>query len=884
VTSPNAVKEPFLDFLLSVNWSSGKMMREYTLLLDPPVFEKEEKAGRVSAAVTQPAKVVRGETPVAQARPRMAPAGSYGPTTRTDTLWGIALEMRPDESVSVQQMMLALLKKNPAAFGSNNINNLKAGYILRSPDMDVITQLSRSEAAKRSDRQYQEWLAAKGKAPAVSGRQQRVAAAPGATAKGAGQAVPAPSTAGAAKSEARLQLLSPDEEALIRSGAGTGAGSTSGEETASLRKELAIAMESAEATRQENSDLRSRLDELEKQLQSVQKLLTLKGDTLGALQAGAQAKQEEAPAPAKPAEAAPAATAESKPAPAAEAPKQAEKPKKPKKPKKAAAPPPAETSLIDQLLANPLYLGAAGGAVVVLLVVVALIRRRRAAAEEGDFVTVKSVAEAIEAKGDKGAKSEEEGASTEDTETKAESSEEVSMGDFGGGGMGAIHAEEADIDPIAEADVYMAYRRYEQAEALLKEAVVADPDRHELKLKLLEIYYATKDTDSFEAQAESLYAALAGGGDETLWNKAIEMGHDLLPDHPLFAEGGSAAAGAGESEEEGDEADLGIAELGEDAEEDIVTDPLADLGDLDFDMGELAEGGVSEETEGAGAGEDLSEGLADLDLDMGELAEGGVSEETEGAGEDLSEGLADLDLDMGELAADEATEETEGVGEDLSEGLADLDLGGLGESDDAGEAASTEELTDLSSEDELDLGSLDLEDQAAEGEGAPDEAAESELSLNESDSWTVDAAQSEFTSRDVEGETDGLLDTARKAQDESAALAESLDMDSGTEETAAAAEAEEAAVSAEGEESIDPLAELGDLGEMDLSDVSDEEGGQNDDIFEGGDDMVGTKLDLARAYIDMGDQDGARTILGEVVEEGDDEQRQEAEELIRQIS
>ena len=941
VVSSKAIKEPFLDFILMINWSSGQMMREYTLLLDPPVFEKEQQVGRISAATTLPAQVVRQTSTAAVAtQSRVSPAGSYGPTSRQDTLWGVARDMRSDSSVSVPQMMIGLLKENPEAFGNNNINNLKAGHILRTPEMEIITELSKQQAAAEANRQYQDWQAARGKSSAI-GRQQRVVAPTSAsTVEKVSTPAAAPAVIASTPTEARLQLLTPEEEAKVRSGAGSGAASDAVE---SLQRQLAVALETSEARGQENSDLRLRLDELEKQLQSVQKLLTLKDDSLGALQADAQLKQQ--------VDAAEATLDAVKPeVDAVVAPKQTAKP--------VVQPEPVPVSLIDDILANPtnpMYMAAGGGVVVLLLIVALIMRRRNQAGADDEFPAIAPIGVVADKKSDDVAKDAVASQPPEaDSDVASTEVDDVSIDDFGGG-LGAIHAEESEIDPIAEADVYLAYRRYEQAEALLKEAISADADRHELKVKLLEIYHATKDVDSFEAQAESLYAVLAGQ-DEGMWNQVVEMGRELLPDHPLFAGGAVAEGGLTES-------DLGF-EPSDSGEELSFDDPqplAAD--DVEKSDGDLAESlGLS--------------GLADVADELGEL-DGLGSSDLAAEIDDISLDELDLDLDLDLSAADEGAVTDTGLDDldlgadgleavsdaaDLPDGLSGLDVidealefdagsTGVEKRDLASEdiASITDELVDLGGEVEEDdildlgaelsdsledgiLGELDglatgkadaqvadlgfsgeeaaIPDEVSEGFDESEAVAKPVLSLAEDDqhldntentpaevdldafssgaseSWDVEAAQSVFSSRDVDGETDGLLDSARKPGDEDNSI--DLDMPLSGEADSDVAEsgvevdtAVKKSVVSELEADFDPLADIANLGEMDFSQMADE---GNDDIFDNSGDMVGTKLDLAKAYIDMGDQDGARSILDEVVGEGDDDQRQEAEQLKQQIS
>ena len=113
--------------------------------------------------------------------------------------------------------------------------------------------------------------------------------------------------------------------------------------------------------------------------------------------------------------------------------------------------------------------------------------------------------------------------------------------DFSQAGLGTIDTH--DVDPIAEAEVYMAYGRDAQAEEILKEAINNNPDRHEIRVKLLEIYAARHNTATFEAVAGELYAAL-GSKSSPLWDKACEMGRSIDPTNPLYGGVQSSAAPA----------------------------------------------------------------------------------------------------------------------------------------------------------------------------------------------------------------------------------------------------------------------------------------------------------------------------------------------------
>ena len=185
ISTRQPVKEPFLNFLLEMNWPQGRVVREYTALLDPPVYAAAATA-RVQGPVVratpeplppalempvaegagrpEPAKVVEVQPPPAAVagepkaasegakaappapQPKSGGAESYGPTRSGDTLWSIANRVRPDASVSTQQMMVALLQANPDAFAMGNVNALKSGYVLRVPDRGSLDAVTHAQA------------------------------------------------------------------------------------------------------------------------------------------------------------------------------------------------------------------------------------------------------------------------------------------------------------------------------------------------------------------------------------------------------------------------------------------------------------------------------------------------------------------------------------------------------------------------------------------------------------------------------------------------------------------------------------------------------------------------------------------------------------------
>lgn len=594
LTSDQPVREPFLHLLVQADWAGGHLIREYTALLDPPGYAASPAPDLTApqteslppvATETEPAPLAApppeavtiapsDPTPVAEEAPvqdtqattetefallgppladdfladaedaakEAAPtpaaepkAVEYGPVKRGETLLGIVKGLNVNPDLSSEQAMLAILKANPAAFRKGNVNHLRRGVILKVPDADVMAETPQAQASRQIRAQYDAWQEYKLKLAAVASTAKETAQ-PNNVARGeiksAGEAKPAPKSATAAAPGGGEQDLlkivrahldeSPSKEAAAAKqapGGESAAGSAGG--TQVLRDKVSALEEALESREMENKELRERISLLEAQVKNAQRLMEIES------KAGAVAQNQAAQ---------PAATPAPPPAPAAQAeaaPKPAPAPATPPAPQAAKPPvakaPPApepEVGLLDQVLNSSLFYPVAGGlAVLVLGAGAVYMRRRRRSLAEFE--------ESILAGG---------GVNSENQSEGATNPAEVSvLSNFSLAGMGNMHTDE--VDPIAEAEVYLAYGRDEQAEEILKEAVVKDAARHELRLKLMEIYQQRKDLASFETVAEELYAALEGKGGK-VWEKAEEMGRKMNPQNPLFA-GRAAKAAAG---------------------------------------------------------------------------------------------------------------------------------------------------------------------------------------------------------------------------------------------------------------------------------------------------------------------------------------------------
>ena len=512
VTTTRPVNDPFIDMLIEVNWASGRLVREYTMLLDPPGVGGTQAVApaAVAPAQTPVAKPVPAPVPQSQAMPAPAadktppPASASKPqpaapdrvtVKRGDTLVGIASQVRPG-GVSLEQTLLGLYRENTEAF-NGNMNRLKAGTTLAVPPAEKVAAIPQKEAVRELKLQADDWRAYRQKLAGIASAAPEAKAEPGQASSGKitpqveDRAKPAPE---AQKDVLKLSKLAP------------AAAAGKADETRALQEKLRAQEEDATARDKALQESGQRVAVLEKQIQDMQKLVEMQ-----------EKAQSETPTATVPAPAA------AKPAP---------KPAAPAVAAPAASPEPA-ANWYDPLLADPMYWGgglAALGLGGVLWWMVASGNRRR---KSGNSTLEDSIMSGGDVR--------------PNTVIGAASGGSVNTGDtsfltdFSQAGLGTIDTH--DVDPIAEAEVYMAYGRDAQAEEILKEAIGKNPDRHEIRVKLLEIYAARRNLATFEAVAGELYAAL-GSKPSPLWDKACELGRSIDPTNPLYGGIQSSAAAA----------------------------------------------------------------------------------------------------------------------------------------------------------------------------------------------------------------------------------------------------------------------------------------------------------------------------------------------------
>lgn len=914
------VSDPYLDMLIQVDWSSGRLLREYTLLLDPPGYSQPpvslpsaskptiskpvvvSPASMADAPVaTSTSKPVKGTkknsvtsaVPVATQADAPPTDESKVTTAKGDTLYSIARNANV-QNVSLDQVLVGIYQANKDAFIGNNMNRLKVGQIIRVPSSTELAAIPKSEAAQEIKVQSSDFQSYRNKlagtveaAPAMSDDEGKKSSGGKITKAAEDKATPAPT---APKDVVKLSKgVSPDTKVLQ-------------DKVTGLQEEATA----KEKTIKESSD---RVAALEKQVADMQKLLVMKNQAMAEAQKNAAANAPAPVLPSKP-EVTPAAAAPvvaEQPAPApVEAPKpaapaEAEKPtdtapaavpapapeKKPVPVKKIIPPPPPveEPGLFDDV--NLPLVGGAGGFLALLIGGWLFLRNKRRRSLDGfekDILTSGGLK-----------------ANTVFGNTlggTVDSGDTSFLTDFSPGtGMIDTH----DVDPIAEAEVYMAYGRDSQAEEILKDAIVKEPKRYELHLKLLEMYAARKDSSAFETVAGELYSTL--GTTDPTWAKVATLGRSFEPDNPLYE-----ATEVSESQESGVSTAVAAGLV---ASEVVVASELAEDSTLDFSLD-------SPETNSAEASADAAEDNV-LDFDIGTpSAEAEAIAESHASTMEMQATKAEEDFstDAFDLDIGEAAEKSADVNDDL-----DFQL-------DLPEEAATDtvqlDMASFAPETSLDLASEVAEDSSLDFDktmilGVPDLVAadsspEIDFSANEisfdlpeikeaepeipaihsAETLTLDVPEAldfpeiaevpepvelsvpDFEKTTITSPDVNEIDFSTTEQDQAFDL--DLDVDFAnldTEEITVSELAEPAAV--------DEIA----VPEIDLSGISldlDATPEVSDAIASSESSEVDTKLDLVTAYMDMGDNEGARELLDEVLKEGGVQQRLKAQEILKSLS
>ena len=584
------VNDPFLDMLIQVDWASGRLLREYTLLLDPPGYTEKTDKSNLSQSiqapvskyspnsnsqsnvsdssnvqVTRPANdsnsadlarkdgnksknISKKSKDQLKARPEKlnvdteANQDTYT-TKRGDTLSSVAKQMQID-GISLDQMLIGLYEENPNAFAGNNMNRLKAGQIIRAPSPESLSNLSQNKAHAEVKLQSENWNSYRNKLAGVVENSKP-------TAEDTSKESTSGRITSAAEDKAASMKTAPKDIVKLSTGDvksnANSQASTKADAEKIAKQEDAIAKEKALKDEQDKTAALAKI-------QQTKDLLALRNKQMADMQKQAKdnaianaklAHETQAPAnTVKPIILPEAAKAQMpKIEPGAPIANQAKPPvvspekiaekatvtdastRKDNKPKLepiVKTPVTKPANFLDEILngVDTTMLSIGAGILALLAGGWLLLRnkRRRNLANFEQGILTSGGLRANTVFGNT-------------TGGKVDTGDTSFLTDFSQSSSGSM-IDTNDVDPIAEAEVYMAYGREAQAEEILKDAIAKEPKRYELHLKLLEMYAARNDTAAFETIAGELYTTL--GAHDPTWAKVAEMGLIIEPDNPLY--------------------------------------------------------------------------------------------------------------------------------------------------------------------------------------------------------------------------------------------------------------------------------------------------------------------------------------------------------------
>ncbi|MDO7667308.1 MAG: hypothetical protein MUQ39_02865, partial [Pseudomonadota bacterium] len=510
ISSQQPIREPFIDFLLTATTSgSGRLIREYTVLLDPPksIFNKPG-----TPLVQSPAKASVASTNVTTSNYKSASfdGDSYGPVIRTDTLWDVALKTRPESNITVHQMMMALLKANPGAFQHDNVNGLKAGYTLSIPSKSDIYKLTRQQAINAFTEQNSLWKNRNKRSaiPTIEANTADKTIAP--IAENAPAPAPAPAIGKTVATEtiapstevddtARLKLVVPNDEPSLNNEALSPLGA---EKIKVLSEQLTLAQETIEGQTQENIDFKARMDALEVQMETMRRLISLKDADLARLQSMLENDQQpdENTLP-EDATVVDNAEADTKNEPLDST---------------------SEIIAIEDELKsmfvaaqkivtnNKLEMAIASGGLLLLIVVLLIVKRRKESDEAEEWDETQNL--------------------VNNNDDDLVAVQQSNLADVQHTVETAVIDKKTVAELIEQADMLVAYTDYEKATELLEEAKQQEPANQLVLSKLLHVLFKQQEKEGFVTLARSLNI------DKTSpeWLEIAEWGRELAPLNTLF--------------------------------------------------------------------------------------------------------------------------------------------------------------------------------------------------------------------------------------------------------------------------------------------------------------------------------------------------------------
>ncbi|MEJ1487619.1 MAG: FimV/HubP family polar landmark protein [Candidatus Sedimenticola sp. (ex Thyasira tokunagai)] len=487
ITSRQAIVEPFLNFLLEVNVNGGRFLREYTILLDPLPFRTSTESGTSK-------------------RPSRSVGERYGPVIAGETLWKIAQATRPDAGITVEQMMLALQRQNPKAFSGGNINHLKRGVVLDIPQRKMVVAMGAAEAERAFLRQTQRWRAQsmpeKGRPPSPV---QVATKAAEDTAQEGEMAL---------KVVESREPLPTSSEGHITYPAG---------EFEKLRETILDTEGDLAAARDINNGLTELKNRLELRIGELRQAMAKRDDVIEALtrQLDELERAGRSPSPVETRALEPSTDEGSSTLQLSQVDSEER----------------GQLSLADRITGfspssdngelswiNNYWQLLVAVVVVIATLVFGILWLGGRRNELGGLHPNTELFHAVQV----------DIPDAQDSlliKTKPETLEET---------VSAVVERESsnsksDVASVMmEVDIYLAYRRFSQAESLITSAMVSFPESAELKAKLLEIYLFQANKEAFSDYLDDVHLFLSRTS-PALWERVAEMGRDLVPDHPALA-------------------------------------------------------------------------------------------------------------------------------------------------------------------------------------------------------------------------------------------------------------------------------------------------------------------------------------------------------------
>jgi len=825
ITSDGAMREPYLDFLIEANWPNGRTYKEYTVFLDPPITGTQRQTPAISSPRLQrnTIRVTNNNNYSNNYVDNGYTGGDVYQVQNNDTLWNIAARLKT-ANVSTHQMMMALFDNNPQAFNNHNINNLRAGADLKIPQSETVSGISQTAAKSNFQQQVKDWRLSANE-PTTSTR-----------------------SASPSRAAAELEISSAPSQTMMTTESLSGNSANND----LLKSKLLMMEEQAESAKMEADNFKSEAENLKTQLAEMQRLLDLKNQQMAALESQSMSMPTSTPSsdgmvdvgtePAMTMSETPQATDSLNTAANNIMDNMASNDTNPENME---APDPVMDPPTETIADNSTQTAASESEPTEPAVAETFYNE-----EESTDYTIPIVASTggalalglgglflyrrKKAQGGYGSTDEsillpaDQMSSLNDSimsdSTESSLDESSFLSEFSENDIDDLQDDTSEVDLLSETDVYIAYGRYEQAEELINQALENKPDELTLLFKKLEIHYAARNTSEFDKTLAHLESLGADAQDQESWMRAMDMQTELSSIDTGYAGSGGAAISV---------ADTLVEDVDSLAMNEGLIDETSDFNsdiEMDMDLSTLEDIGSS--------GNDFELDLSsddDIDLDLS------------GGGDD---GL-DLNSVVDEVIEEDDLDKTHVLG---SSPFLEIDV----EEDEV-------ERTLTMKSNQSNEGTIDDLEQSLESL----EAIESDFNIVDDD----------ITELGMSDNDDADVDFNLDDGDDDFSVSSLNEIDSGLDQD------------------LSQLSELN-LDDLDLGDpnddsilasitLDDDEPREDMNVDLGSevvdDDEVETKLDLANAYAEMGDEDGARSIIEEIMSEGNEAQKDKAQSILQRL-